>query len=136
MTKAGGGFWILHIVRCLEYLLQALFQSTKRLDLLIFRSSAPSTEKDMVLSDEYSGPTYDVLIIGAGLSGIYSHYEIRKRFPTWRIGVIEAGADVGGVWYWNKYPGCQIDTESFPIAILLTESSWKNGTGKMSSLFN
>lgn len=74
---------------------------------------------------------YDVLIIGAGLSGIYSLYEIRRRFPSWRVRVIEAGTDVGGVWYWNKYPGCQIDTESLSYCYsfdeeLLEEWNWND----------
>ncbi|KAF2106169.1 cyclohexanone monooxygenase [Lophiotrema nucula] len=73
--------------------------------------------------------TYDVLIIGAGLSGICSLYHLRKRFPQWRIGCIEAGSDVGGVWHWNRYPGCRIDTESLSYAFsfdkeLLQEWSW------------
>ncbi|KAF1948901.1 cyclohexanone monooxygenase [Byssothecium circinans] len=64
---------------------------------------------------------YDVLIIGAGLSG----------FPDWRIRLLEAGTDVGGVWYWNRYPGCQIDTESVSYSFsfdkeLLQEWQWKD----------
>ncbi len=39
---------------------------------------------------------YDVLIIGAGFSGICSLYHIRQRFQSWRIKVLEAGSDVGG----------------------------------------
>ncbi|OAL49300.1 FAD/NAD(P)-binding domain-containing protein [Pyrenochaeta sp. DS3sAY3a] len=78
-----------------------------------------------------AGPAFDVLIIGAGLSGVYSLYNIRKRFPDWRIKVIEAGTDVGGVWYWNRYPGCQIDTESLSYCYsfdkeLLDEWEWKD----------
>ena len=48
---------------------------------------------------------YDILIIGAGLSGIYSLYHLRQKFPTWRIKCLEAGEEVGGTWAWNKYPG-------------------------------
>jgi cation diffusion facilitator CzcD-associated flavoprotein CzcO len=56
--------------------------------------------------------TYDVLIIGAGLSGICSLHHIRERFPSWNTKAIEAASDVGGVWHWNRYPGCRLDTES------------------------
>ncbi len=38
---------------------------------------------------------YDVLIIGAGLSGICSLHHVQQRFPSWRIQVLEAGSDVG-----------------------------------------
>jgi cation diffusion facilitator CzcD-associated flavoprotein CzcO len=59
-----------------------------------------------------AGPDYDVLIIGAGLSGICSLYHIRKRFPEWRVKVLDNAPDVGGTWYWNKYLGCRFDSES------------------------
>lgn len=55
---------------------------------------------------------YDVLIIGAGLSGIYALQHIRSQFPSWRIRVLEAGAGPGGTWYWNRYPGARFDCES------------------------
>ena len=56
--------------------------------------------------------TYDVLILGAGLSGICSLYHIRQRFPSWSVKAIEAGEGVGGTWYWNRYPGARFDCES------------------------
>ncbi|KAF2166419.1 hypothetical protein M409DRAFT_23059 [Zasmidium cellare ATCC 36951] len=73
---------------------------------------------------------HDVLILGAGLSGLYSLYSIRKRFPSWRVKALEAGGDVGGTWYWNSYPGCRIDTESLSYCFsfdkeLLEEWDWK-----------
>ncbi|CAI7579968.1 unnamed protein product [Penicillium discolor] len=75
-------------------------------------------------------PTYDVLIIGAGLSGICSLYNIRKRFPSWTVKVIEAGDDVGGTWYWNRYPGARFDSESVSYQFswdkeMLDEWDWK-----------
>ena len=74
--------------------------------------------------------THDVLIIGAGLSGVYSLYRIRQRFPSWRVKLLEAGDDVGGTWYWNRYPGCRFDSESVSYAYsfdkeLLDEWHWK-----------
>ena len=55
---------------------------------------------------------YDVLIIGAGLSGICSLYHIRERFPSWNMRVLEAGEGPGGTLYWNRYPGARFDSES------------------------
>ncbi|KAK5175416.1 uncharacterized protein LTR77_000555 [Saxophila tyrrhenica] len=74
--------------------------------------------------------TYDVLVIGAGLSGICSLYHIRQRFPSWRVKLLEAGDDVGGTWYWNRYPGCRFDSESLSYGFsfdkeLLEDWHWK-----------
>lgn len=54
---------------------------------------------------------YDVLIVGAGLSGIYSLYRMRQL--GLRAKVLEAGGGVGGTWYWNRYPGARFDSESY-----------------------
>lgn len=72
----------------------------------------------------------DALILGSGLSGLCSLYHIRQRFPQWRIRVLERGEDVGGTWFYNRYPGCRVDTESLSYCFsfdkeLLQEWHWK-----------
>ncbi len=52
----------------------------------------------------------DVLIVGAGFSGLFMLYRLRSLGFSARI--YEAGGDVGGTWYWNRYPGARCDTES------------------------
>jgi cation diffusion facilitator CzcD-associated flavoprotein CzcO len=52
--------------------------------------------------------TLDVLIIGAGFNGIYQLYQLRKLGFSVRI--FEAGADLGGIWHWNCYPGARVDS--------------------------
>ncbi|PLB51436.1 FAD/NAD(P)-binding domain-containing protein [Aspergillus steynii IBT 23096] len=69
----------------------------------------------------------DVLIIGAGLSGIYSIYQMRQL--GLRAKVLEAGGDVGGTWYWNRYPGARFDSESYSYGFsfsqeILEEWDW------------
>lgn len=73
---------------------------------------------------------YDVLIVGAGLSGICSIIHIKERFPDWRIKILEAGEDVGGTWFHNSYPGARFDSESLSYTFsfdkeLLDEWHWK-----------
>lgn len=71
--------------------------------------------------------TFDVIIIGAGLSGMYQLHRIHELGMTVRV--IEAGSDVGGTWYWNRYPGARFDSESYSYGYsfskeLLQEWSW------------
>ncbi|EGP92026.1 uncharacterized protein MYCGRDRAFT_31519 [Zymoseptoria tritici IPO323] len=63
------------------------------------------------MSSTEQAPDNDVLIIGAGLSGIFSLY--RMRGLGFKARVLEAGSAEGGTWYWNRYPGCRFDSESY-----------------------
>ena len=53
---------------------------------------------------------YDVIVIGAGVSGLYALYKLREFGLSTRA--FEAGSGVGGTWYWNRYPGARFDSES------------------------
>lgn len=63
------------------------------------------------MSNGEKTPQYDALVIGAGVTGMYQTYLINEAGMT--VLGIEAGEDVGGTWYWNRYPGCRLDTESY-----------------------
>jgi cyclohexanone monooxygenase len=52
----------------------------------------------------------DAVVIGAGLAGLYAHHRLRRLDLT--IQGYEAAADVGGTWWWNRYPGARCDVES------------------------
>lgn len=56
-------------------------------------------------------PALDAVVIGAGVTGIYQTFLINQA--GMKVLGIEAGKDVGGTWYWNRYPGCRLDTESY-----------------------
>ncbi len=60
----------------------------------------------------------DVLVVGAGITGIYQLY--RAREEGFSVLLLEAGAGVGGTWYWNRYPGCCFDSESYTYGYLFS----------------
>lgn len=53
---------------------------------------------------------FDAIVVGAGFAGMYMLYRLREQ--GMRVRVIEAGSSVGGTWYWNRYPGARVDTET------------------------
>ncbi|NEB75581.1 NAD(P)/FAD-dependent oxidoreductase [Streptomyces sp. SID14478] len=53
----------------------------------------------------------DVVVVGAGVTGLYAVHRLRGLGH--RVRAFERAADVGGVWYWNRYPGARCDVESF-----------------------
>lgn len=52
----------------------------------------------------------DITIVGAGFAGMYALHKARAHGMTAQV--FEAGDDVGGTWYWNRYPGARCDVES------------------------
>ena len=69
---------------------------------------------------ESSGATVDVevLVVGAGITGIYQLY--RAREAGFAAQLVEAGGGVGGTWYWNRYPGARFDSESYTYGYLFS----------------
>src|SRR5262245_22517662 len=62
---------------------------------------------------------FDVIIIGAGVTGLYALYRLRARGLSVRA--FEEGSGVGGTWYWNRYPGCRFDSESYTYGYSFSE---------------
>ncbi len=62
----------------------------------------------------------EVAIVGGGFSGLLAGARLRQ-VGVERIRIIENGADFGGTWYWNQYPGVQCDIESYIYLPLLEE---------------
>ena len=52
----------------------------------------------------------DVVVVGAGFAGIYSVYRFREL--GFSVRALEMGDDIGGTWYWNRYPGARCDVPS------------------------
>ena len=61
----------------------------------------------------------DAMIIGAGVAGMYQLYRLREL--GMRVRVFEAGTDVGGTWYWCRYPGARFDSESWSYGYSFSE---------------
>ena len=76
-----------------------------------------------------SHPKYDAIVVGAGFGGIYQLYSLREL--GLKALLLEAAPDVGGTWYWNRYPGASSDVHSFTYRYswdkdLLETWPWKN----------
>jgi cation diffusion facilitator CzcD-associated flavoprotein CzcO len=71
---------------------------------------------------------YDVVIIGAGVTGLYALYRLRGLGLSVRV--VDEASGVGGTWYWARYPGCRFDSESYSYGYsfskeLLQEWDWE-----------
>ncbi len=60
--------------------------------------------------EQHGGDLIDVVVVGAGFSGLYMLYRLRQLGMSARV--LEKGSGVGGTWYWNRYPGARCDIES------------------------
>ena len=61
----------------------------------------------------------DAIVVGAGFAGLYQLHRLRALGMA--VKVIEAGSDVGGTWYWNRYPGARCDVESMQYSYAFSE---------------
>lgn len=68
------------------------------------------TTETSATSESVASNHYDAIIIGAGAAGMYELLLLRRRGVRARI--LEAGSGVGGTWYWNRYPGARLHSES------------------------
>jgi cyclohexanone monooxygenase len=79
--------------------------------------SAPPIERES-LSDEC-----EILVVGAGFAGLLLWQKLQKEGFT-DVRFCEKGGDVGGTWYWNRYPGIACDVESYSYLPLLEEMDY------------
>lgn len=73
-------------------------------------------------------PDYEVIVIGAGVCGIYQLHRLLDL--GFNATLLETGSDLGGTWFWNRYPGARFDSESITYGYsfseeLLQEWDWK-----------
>ena len=78
------------------------------------------------ISSTAAPPAFDVIVVGAGLAGLYALHRLRGM--GLRVRVYEAGSGVGGTWFWNRYPGARCDIESLEYSYAFSEElqqEWK-----------
>ena len=73
-----------------------------------------------------SDAVFDAIVVGAGFAGLYTLHRFRAMGLTARV--YEMGDDVGGTWYWNRYPGARCDAESLAYSFSFSpelEQEWE-----------
>jgi len=61
----------------------------------------------------------DAIVVGAGFAGLYSLHKLRQMGLSVRV--LEAGSEIGGTWFWNRYPGARCDVESLEYSYSFSE---------------
>ncbi|OJJ48230.1 hypothetical protein ASPZODRAFT_1543128 [Penicilliopsis zonata CBS 506.65] len=90
-----------------------------------------SSLTDFSSTPQESSPPYaanlevDVLIVGAGFSGIFCLHKVRKQGLS--AVIYEAGKGIGGTWQWNCYPGAMVDSE-VPVYQFSIPETWQDWT--------
>ena len=79
----------------------------------------------MALGESAAEP-FDALIVGAGFNGLYQLYRLREA--GFRVRLVDAAADLGGIWHWNCYPGARVDSHvpnyEFSLPELWQDWNW------------
>ncbi|MBY8859850.1 NAD(P)/FAD-dependent oxidoreductase [Nocardia sp. CA2R105] len=65
----------------------------------------------------------EVAVLGGGFAGLITAHRLQQAGVT-DFRIIELGGDFGGVWYWNRYPGIQVDSDSYCYLPLLEETGF------------
>jgi cation diffusion facilitator CzcD-associated flavoprotein CzcO len=76
-----------------------------------------------------SGADFDAIVVGAGFGGMYTIYKLRDELGL-SVQAYENASDVGGTWFWNRYPGALSDTESFAYRYSFDKEGLKNAKWK------
>jgi len=66
----------------------------------------------------------DAVILGAGVAGLYQLHQLRQQ--GLRVVVVDQASDVGGTWFWNRYPGARFDSEAYIYQYLFDEDLYKD----------
>ena len=86
---------------------QRRFRSEEPYNHEVFGELMTKIKQKVITSED----TLDAIVIGAGFAGLYAVFKLREM--GLRFCAFEQGDDVGGTWYWNRYPGAGSDSESW-----------------------
>jgi cation diffusion facilitator CzcD-associated flavoprotein CzcO len=81
----------------------------------------PDTQIVAAQPAQHQVAAYDAIVIGAGIFGMFMLYRLRELGMTTRV--FESGTNVGGTWYWNRYPGARFDSESWTYGYSFSKES-------------
>lgn len=70
---------------------------------------------------------HQALVVGTGFGGLYSLHQLKQQGID--VVGIEMGADVGGTWFWNKYPGARSDVCTHAYQLSFDKDIWRTFTG-------
>jgi cation diffusion facilitator CzcD-associated flavoprotein CzcO len=70
-----------------------------------------------------AGTDIEIVIVGAGILGLNQLYRAVEGGHS--VQLLEQGEGVGGTWFWNRYPGCRFDSESYTYGYLFSEELWQ-----------
>jgi NAD(P)-binding Rossmann-like domain len=76
-------------------------------------TTAPATAPGQGTEEIKDAGHVDVLIVGAGVSGIGAAHHLREQFPDWTFVVLDAQDNRGGTWWTHRYPGVRSDSDLF-----------------------
>lgn len=113
--------------------LRKKYQEEREKRLNDARNIVPGLTGDLehYLEDPYVEPSVrqpvnaesDIVVVGAGFGGLLCAARLREA-GIQRVRIIDKAGDVGGVWYWNRYPGAMCDVESYVYMPLLEELAY------------
>src|SRR6059036_1209855 len=79
------------------------------------------TTTDGITAGQAGDVVLDVLIVGAGFAGLYALHKVRDQMGL-TARAFDVASDVGGTWYWNRYPGARCDIESIHYSYSFSEA--------------
>lgn len=79
---------------------------------------------DLATTDSPGSTVLDAVILGTGVAGLYQLHQLRQR--GFKVRAYDEARDVGGTWFWNRYPGARFDSESYIYQYFFSEAIYKN----------